>query len=176
MQSTFLSERRSWKVTGLAALIVVVLFLISGFFTWSPLHCWHDDVDIRSGRLRQTYYVLYVCISERTEETWLSRVREPANAPPDWRRVNTFSPWVSYSPHYAYHGALMQIAQLEQLDQLIPFQPDARREIADRLLTLWQASDSYYEAGEYVRKVSATAMKLLHEGANVVQASDLPTE
>src|SRR5688572_11297203 len=102
-----------WPVRfGLMAVAITcaALVLISGVFVWSPLHCWHEYVDIRSGRLRFQHYLLYVCVSDRTEETWLSRAVPTPLGPPAWRRVNTFSPGARHSPHYA-------ITTIRRLDQ-----------------------------------------------------------
>jgi len=168
------NKRRHWIVLGVVVPVLTVLFLVSGVFQWSPLNCWHEEIDLNSGRVRRTSYLLYCQVGDRTEETWLSRARGNSNAPPDWRRVNTFSPGVHYSPHYRFHGAIHQVNMLEGADDAIPFNPDARRQVADTLLSLWQIGDSYTAADEFVDGVARTAIELQDQGASTVQLSDLP--
>lgn len=150
-----------------------VLFLVSGVFQWSPLNCWIDEVDIQSGRVRHTWLLLYCQVSQREEETWLSRAADSNERPPEWRRVNTFSPGSAISPHHMYHGAIHQIEMLSKVDDFIPFEPEARRQVANEVILLWQKG-SYFEAGTYVEKVFNAAFDLADSGASRVTAADLP--
>ena len=168
------NSRRQWINLGIIAPTLTVMFLISGFFQWSALHCWHDDVDINTGRVRHTRYLLFCKIGDRIEDTWLSRVRINSNTSPDWRRVNTFSPGVGYSPHYRFHGALHQIVTLELADKTVPFNPDARRKVSNTLLALLKNDSSDFDADEFVKKVVQTAFALHDSGASVVMASEVP--
>ena len=156
--------------------ILTVLFLVSGIFQWSALNCWHDEVDINTGRYRRTRFLLYRQIGERTEETWLSHsVRNP-NTSPDWRRVNTFSPGIRYSPHHQFHGAIHQIKTLELAHNIIPFEPEARRKVANTVLTLWENNGSYSGADDFVEKVAQTASELHDKGGAIFTASDVPAD
>lgn len=159
-------KRRHWIALGIAAPALAVLLLISGLFQWSTLNCWHEDVDISTGRVRHTRYLLFCQISDRIEETWLSR-NNSSNSPPDWRRVNTFSPGVDHSPHYRFHGALHQIKTLELADSTIPFAPEAREQVVATLLALWKNSDSDADADDYVEQVAQTAFALHESGVLV---------
>ncbi len=53
---------------------------------------------------------------------------------------------VHVSPHWSFHGAIDQITTLEHTDSIIPFDPDARRKVADTLVAMWQKSGSYFDA------------------------------
>ncbi len=166
-------KARSRILLAVAVPALAVLFLGSGVF---QLNCWHEEVDISSGRLRHTRYLLYCQIGERVEDTWLSRNATDAGNPPDWHRVNTFSPGVGYSPHYRYHGALAQIEVLESADNAISFEAEARHKVADAVLASWQTTGSDSDAVEYVQEVSEVALTLHDHGASVVRATDLPAE
>jgi len=172
-------KRKRWFQVSLAALAIptlIVTFLISGFFEWSPLNCWHDDVDINTGRVRHTRFLLYCAIADRTEDSWLSLAVPNPDISPDWRHVNTFSPGVHHSPHYQFQGAIHQIQTLEVADGTTPFEPEARRKVASKLLASWQLTGSDVEAGEYVEKVAQTAITLNKAGASVFRSSDLPPD
>jgi hypothetical protein len=147
-----------WFAFCVIAPVLCALFLVSGFFRWSPLHCWHEEVDLHSGRVRHTWYLLYCRVSDRTEETWLSRAINTSRAKPQWRRVNTLSPGIGYSPHYSYHGALYQIEMLRRTDDLLPFEAAARREAANKLLDLWQTQGSYFKAEEHCGRSRADGL------------------
>ncbi|NNJ27023.1 hypothetical protein [Alienimonas chondri] len=168
--------RRQWIAVAVLAPVLTVLFLVSGFFWWSPLNCWHDEVDLNSGRIRRTRYLLYCQIGEQIEENWVSRARDGADGPPDWRRVNTFSPGVRHSPHYQFHGAIHQIKMLELADDVVPFESAARRKAADRLLLLWRTEQSDFGADEFVHAVASTALDRHENGATTVGPSDIPIE
>lgn len=74
----FLSATLAW-VVGLGCWPLVA---------WSPLNCWHDDIDITTGRIRHQRYLLGMCISERVEDSALSRQLAPpaADSVTDWKR------------------------------------------------------------------------------------------
>jgi hypothetical protein len=176
MSSPLPKTRRGWIALGFIGPAVVALFLVSGMFQWSPLNCWHDDIDINSGRVRRTRFLLYCQIGDRTEETWLSRAYDGPSRLPDWRRVNTFSPFVHYSPLYRYHGAIHQIQMLQLGEELVPFESDARRKAAHGLLTLWQNTGSYTGADRYLQEIEKVVSTLHRNGVSIVKASDLPDD
>ncbi len=95
MQFEKLPSRRSWFVLGLIVPALTILILTSGLFQWSRLNCRYEDVDINTGRIRYTRYLLFCPLGSRIEETWLSRASQESSDSPDWHRVNTFSRLVS---------------------------------------------------------------------------------
>ena len=98
--------------------LLIMLFVIPLLWPWTPLNCSHDDIDITAGRYRNQRYLLWIKVSETVEETALSKLYEEFVGPlpsPQWRRVNTFSPGTSNSPHYAYHQALYTTSWLANL-------------------------------------------------------------
>jgi len=165
---------RHWIALAVIVPTLTVFLLVSGIFQWSPLNCWHDEIDINTGRYRHTRFLLYCQISERTEDTWLSLAHENHNSSPDWHRVNTFSPGVHYSPHYIFHGALQQVKTLESVEHIIPIEPTARRKVAETVIALWQNAGSDSDAERYVQKVAEIALALHDSGASIVKASDIP--
>lgn len=168
------TNRRHWVALGIIVPTLTMLLLIGGLFQWSPHNCWHEDVDINTGRIRHTRYLLFCQIGDRTEDTWLSHASSKSNGPPDWRRVNTFSPGVRQSPHYRFHGAIHQISALERADSMVTFDSLARRQVAETLLKFWQTSASCDDADEYVEKVANIACALHNDGVLVFAASDVP--
>jgi hypothetical protein len=154
----------------------MALLSVSGIIQWSPLNCWHDEIDINTGRYRHTQFLCYYKVNERTEDTWLSLAHESHNSAPDWRRVNTFSPCVRYSPHYRFHGTLSQVKTLEVLEHIIPFEPTARRKIAETVVESWQNSGSDEDSDRYVQEIAEIALALHSRGASIVKANDIPGE
>lgn len=168
--------RRRRIAIGAVVLTLVVLFFVSGVVRWSPLNCWNDYIDINSGRVRHTWFLLYCKVGDRTEETWLSQASDGPSPSPNWRCVNTFSPFVHYSPHYRYHGAIYQLNRLAALEELVPFDPAARRKVARSLLAQWQSTGSDSGAYQYLGDVERVVCSLHDNGASVVTVSDLPDE
>lgn len=163
-----------WVLLGVGVPLLAVLFLTSGVFVWSPLNCRHEEIDIRSGRVRYVRYWLYCRVSERVEETWLSRAADRPQVSPDWRRVNTFSPGVGYSPHHRFHGATAQIQELKLVEGLVPFKDAARRKAAQTVLKLWQKEGGYSGAGSYITELHEVVSELETKGAESVKVKDVP--
>ena len=153
--------------------MAMLLFLVSGVFQWSPLNCWYHDIDIRSGRVRETWMLLYCQVSQREKETWLSNAARSAIGPAEWHRVSTLSPGSHISPSYKYGGAISETKMLEQADELIPFEPDARREIAQQVFRFWADEGSYFSANGYVQQVVGIAIDRYDRGASSVTKADL---
>ena len=148
--------------------IVSVLFVLAGAWViglgcypvvaWSPLNCRHEDIDINSGRIRHQRFLVGICISERIEDSVISRELQLAGVTPDWRRANTFSPLVGHSPHYIFHSGIHQTREVEMIWQLASFTPAARQKASQQVLRLWQTGQRDKAADAYLNALSALAM------------------
>jgi len=142
-----------WVIVVIAA-FAVLLFVIPRFFPWTPLNCQHEYVDIMTGRVRLTRHLLFYKVSERIEESPLSKAL-PADmieaTKPEWRRVNTFSPGLNYSPHYIFHGATSQIVNLNTLWSSFNPPLEVKRQMAIHVLALWQHSEGVSTARKYLQ-------------------------
>lgn len=147
---------KTWTIVA-AAILLLVLFVVPVFVPWTPINCQHQDVDIMTGRLRYTHFLLFCKVSERIEDSPLTKVLPSdviATRTPEWHRVNTFSPGVHHSPHYTFHGAIHQIHTLATLWDMAKnygFQEDLKRKTALDVLAIWQQSGSYFLAGDYIQ-------------------------
>jgi hypothetical protein len=79
ISSSFFSEgramRRFWvTVSALLSVFLLAVVVIPFFIPWSPLNCWHEEVDITTGRIRRQWMLLFVKVAESIEETPLSEV------------------------------------------------------------------------------------------------------
>jgi len=159
------SKRKLMRwILGAVAFMLASSLLMSlvGLLPWSPLNCWHYGVDIHSGRIRYTRYIVFLPISQRIEESALSGALQPddfRDSQPDWRRALTLSPGVRNSPHYIFHSAIAQIRELEMIWQVGTFTPAARRSSAKRVLELWQQGQSDDAAKSYLRAISDIAYR-----------------
>jgi hypothetical protein len=96
-----MSGMRFKKRTLLIAIIILLMIFIiiyPAIFTWSPMCCRYEDVDINTGRIRYTRYLLYCKISEKVKNSTLT---EPIgvfdeDTQPNWKNVNDFSPTVMF--------------------------------------------------------------------------------
>jgi hypothetical protein len=166
--------RRCRPVGYIFAALAGLSIAASYLFPWSLLNCRHEEIDINSGRLRQTRFLLFVKASDRTEETWLSRAARSAAKEPLWHRANTFSPGVGHSPHYIFHSAIAQARELEILDSLVPFEPAARERVANDILILWQRDGRDEGAAAYLLRLSDVVMELRRAGETRTELADLP--
>jgi hypothetical protein len=130
-------------VVGIAMLIVGLACL--PLFTSMSLNCWHEEVDICSGRVRWQLHLCGLCIYAKSEESILSSLIKgctPERAPA-WHRCETVDILPALcrnSLHYRYHSAIAQIRMLEVLWQLAAFTPNAKRQMCLDVLRLWQAA------------------------------------
>jgi len=141
-----------WIAVG--GLLLLALFYVGSLTAHlSPLNCWHEDVDIYSGRTRYTRYLFWIPVKVHVDETAISlALIEPPHSIPEWHRVNTFSPGIHHSLHYYYHAAINQITHMERIWSLGEFSDDARKESARQLLKRWQNSGTS-SADEYVEQL-----------------------
>lgn len=155
---TPLTARNAWVPAVLLGLVVAWLVGLGGYplIQWSRLNCTHEDIDIRTGRIRTTHILTGLKASERTEDSALTKALagdDLRGAEPDWHRVNTFSPGVHYSPHYRFHGAISQARFLEKLCEYHHLSPQAGREIALTILELWRDKGSDFSVGSFLREL-----------------------
>jgi len=155
---TPLTSRNAWVSAVLLGLVAAWLFGLGGYplVQWSGLNCTHEDIDIRTGRIRTTHILAGLKASERAQDSALTKALtgdDLRGAEADWHRVNTFSPGVHYSPHYSFHGAIHQARLFEELYEYNHLSPQARREIALTILELWREKRSYFSAGRLLREL-----------------------
>lgn len=172
------ARRSSWALwlTG-EGFVVLIAFCCSGFlFPWSEWNCWHEDIDLHTGRVRKTSYFCFVQISSRVEETPFSLALDASAGTfpaPDWRRVNTFSPGVGRSPHYRYHGAIHEMKSVAYMWEVGRFTPEARRESAAHVLELWRTGRMHHASCTYVEAIGKISLQ--NEVANrATGIEDLP--
>jgi len=170
------------RTAGYVAVAILTLLFLMGFvvpffFPWTPLNCTDESIDITSGRKRVEKHFLYMKVADRIEETPLSGAyRELVGEPgqPDWRRVNTFSPGVSHSPHYIYHSALISARQLTEAFGSQRFTDRARKQAVLTFLGLLQSEGNDGKAGDYAWAVFSLACDAKRRDAAEVDVGDLP--
>ena len=96
----FRSSPRRFLVRGLLVLIAIPPILLAlsmlGLFPWSGVNCWQNDIDIISGRIRQTRYLLWVPVQRSVWDSALTKAVSPAattDSRADWHAAVTLSPW-----------------------------------------------------------------------------------
>src|SRR5262245_54527345 len=105
-QSTKLRRLLRWApLLVMAAPILLIIASELGFFPWSRINCTTQDVDIYSGRIRHSRYLLFVPVERKVEDSALTKALLPedtASIRADWRRALTFSSGLRNSPNYFY--------------------------------------------------------------------------
>ena len=173
------AKRGLW---GCVLLGTALLSSSTGLFQWSPINCWHYDVDILSGRVRYLRYLAFVPVYEQTRSSVVSDAFDVGGdaeggataTHSEWKRVLTLSPGVGYSPNYHFGRALTQMRTLEHIWDDGRFTPDAKRASARRLLELWQRGDGCMAAQTYVDASWELASRNQDRG-KATDAQDLPT-
>jgi len=177
-----MTKDRKRKSLGLAALLLLVLvsvlFVIPFFWPWTVVNCWHEDLDIRSGRYRYQRFLLGLRVQNRVEETELSTLwREHLGDPgePEWRRVNTFSPGRGNSPHYVHHSGLHNARKVVLAFDTTSFSDSAKAQALRTFFGLMQEHDRDDEAGNYANALLGLALERSEASpVRVVTEEDLP--
>lgn len=158
-------------VVGVLVLVALLVLSFPGAF-----YRRHEEIDIRSGRVRLTSFVLFWKTKQQVVESPLSQVIPSTTADaPDWHFANTFEGWSRVSPHYAYHSAIAQTRHLAQLWQMVPFSPEAKHQVATNVLKLWQADGGYWSAERYIFAVDDAAFQHQEQSKDPVSAVQLPS-
>jgi len=150
--------KKLWIPIGLlVAVFLLPPLVVPFFFPWTAINCRHEDINIKTGQARYSRSLWFVTVSERIEDTALSRILQgetvDAAHVEAWHRVNTFSPGFRHSPHYRFHAALHQARQVGKIDATLDISPDRKKEIATQILTTWQTTESTKKADEYIDDV-----------------------
>jgi len=148
--------RKTWHIIAASsALLILPPLVVPVFSPWSDINCEHQEINIKTGQARYSRSLWFARISERTEDTALSRALggETVNAAEmeAWHRVNTLSPGVGHSPHYRYHGALSQAKEFELLRQAYGLNEADAAKLAREVLIQWQTNGSYFAAGKLLQ-------------------------
>ena len=146
------------KTRFLLALLGIVFlapFVVPVFSSWSRINCREQEVDVLSGRRRDTRYIYWVPVSREVTNTPLSEALSSEflkTALPRWEPVNSFGPYNRHSPHYIYHEAFSQIRELQLIWTEFEFDAPKRRESAQGLLREWQTAGGDSSADDYLRE------------------------
>ena len=168
-------KHKVWRAGGYLLLAILIAVIASLFIPNSgAIYTRAEDVDIRTGRIRRTTYVLSFRAQQKIQDSPISRTIAATQPVPDWRRVNTFDGGSRVSPHHAYHSAIAQMRELEQCWTLVPFTEAAKRQSAQRVLELWQAGRGDDAADAYVHKLGDLVVGALDAKRTSIDASDLP--
>jgi hypothetical protein len=166
-----------WAGLLVVAIPLALLALSSaGFFPWSPINCTQIDIDLNSGRIRRTNYLLWMEVTTTVEDSALTKALSPQdreNLGEDWQPVSTFSPGLGHSPHYRFHGATSEIRNLEICWELGRMTPEARQQTARQVLLFFRQSGDYFGARRYIDAVGERALEAEKSGKSI-DVGDLP--
>jgi hypothetical protein len=175
-------RRAWWKRRALIRIYIGIALLAAILIVWDQFP-WlireHDiDVDLQTGRIRETRYVLCIPIKKQIIETPLS-LALPANerdaARPDWQRALTFHGTSGICVGGQSEKAPTQIHTLGILWQLNSYAPEAREKMARTVLRIWQRGD-YHDVSKYLDSVDALAEKVASKRGTTrpINADELP--
>ncbi len=161
------------------SIMAILIFVVPHFFPWTRFNCQNQDVDIKTGKLRFTRYILFCKITEKVTDSPVSKVLPPeclSGVKPEWYAVNTFSPGIKYSPRYIFHRAIHQMYELKNLWEMaegegVAISNEIKQRTAIHLLALWQYSGDDYLAGFYILGLH----DLLRENKRQKVLQSLPT-
>lgn len=128
--------------------VSVAILLVLALLVPLPWVSWGSEVDIHSGQVRRSVWVVGMLVSRRVEETWVSTAASPLGEP-EWRYAVTDDWWGGGYSHWRYHSAVHQIESVEKLWEEFPWDDAACQEAAEEILKRWQTGDDT-EADQYV--------------------------
>lgn len=148
-----LSWIKWWLVGGVA--VVAILVSLVQVPLWSTLR----EVDINTGKVRVTRYVLNFQNEQHVEDSAISRAIPESlrsTAPPHWRPVTQFGMFSRVSPHFYFHGALNDVSTLMTTWEYFELPQDIRTQTAMNVLAIWQQSESDDDASQYIDELFAS--------------------
>lgn len=128
--------------------VSVAILLVLALIVPLPWVSWWSEVDIHSGQVRRSVWVIGMLVSRRVEETWVSTATSPLGEP-EWRYAVTDGWWGGGHSHWRYHSAVHQIESVEKLWEEFPRDDAACQEAAEEILKRWQTGDDT-EVDQYV--------------------------
>ena len=129
--------------------------------TGGPLRGLHEEVDLNSGRIRRTHYVLFLQTSQHIEQTPLSKSRaKPLASGPNWRLSRAMAGGHSVGSHWGYRSPLTQVRILEALWEVGDLTDEAKQQVADTVLALWHSEGGLKAADEYLRSIEDVVTEL----------------
>lgn len=139
---------------GLLCLPIMHFYLCTYLPTWN---CRRTDINIQTGKARDSRYIGFVRTSVNVYDTSLSLALTGgavvATTGRAWWPVNTFSPPSKrYSPHHFLHGALHQTLEADMIFRDLDASPDRRAAIAREILTVWQTTTNYLPAEDVLSR------------------------
>ncbi len=142
-------------------IIFVPPFILPVLVPWTGINCQHQEINIKTGQVRYIRKFWFLTVSQRIKNTMLSeavkgQVVNVADIEP-WHRVNTYSLYWNYSPHYRYHGALSQIYRLETFTDMQKLLAVQKKKIATEILTAWQKSGNDDRASVVISELEKKA-------------------
>lgn len=159
------------------AIAILLAASQTGLLPWSRFNCWTYDVDIQSGRVRYTRYLLWLPVRRSVQDSALTQALTPTDFSqenPRWRKAMTLSPGVEHSPHYIFHSAINQIHKLELAWALADFTTGAKRLSAQNVLKLWQKSGNDSSADQYLDALANLGLDPQGSAKRRVSEEDLP--
>ncbi len=148
-----------WTIVAILFLAPIILPRFEPW-TWTELNCVHAEINIKTGKARYSSYLWYMKISERIEETPLSLTLQGETIDikeiQSWRLFHSSSPGINHSPHYLFGAALSQAKELDIIVENLSLSPERKKEIARKILTLWQESEDYGSASDYLTSISVS--------------------
>lgn len=135
-------------VVGLLCLLITYVYLCDYLPTWN---CRRTDINIQTGKARDSRYIGFVRTSVNVYDTPLSLALTGgavvATTGRAWWPVNTFSPpSMRYSPHHFFHGALHQTFTADMIFRGLKASPEKKDSMAREILTIWQTTTNYTPA------------------------------
>ena len=146
------------EIIGWTGVCLIIVLVWPMFLQSTLVWCRAEEVDIRSGELRYSQYHFWYPSSRRITSTPISLELGLSASPEtaDWQLVNTISPG-TFSPHYAFHGAITHMKRLAMLWESCDFTPAARKESAARLLAAWQTGKNTHGGTEFFYALARVA-------------------
>ena len=135
----------------------------------------HEDIDRNSGQVRRTRYFLWFTTGRQVTQSPVWQVLPPpaSQGEPDWCIVRAWADGLLLGPHWNNRDAIDQIAAMEALWKSGALSNEAKVQVAQKVLRLWQSGDDgFWKADDYLRAVEGTAAKA--GTGRMVTAGELP--
>jgi hypothetical protein len=100
------------------------------------------SVDLLSGRERDRFSILGICVREEVRETSFSKILQSGrSADPDWRVFFETGPFQRVSPHFTHHSTPTTLKETVLIGELLEAPDEVRRRKCEQVLERLRSGD-----------------------------------
>jgi len=158
---------------------IALYFIVPYFSPGSTFNCWKEYIDIKGGQYRYERFLLGMKIMDPVEDTDISRTTREAGLQlpePEWYLIHTAMPMKNPIRGSEFYEALDVLQNLKDAFYWATFVPNAKKEIVESILALWQEDQDSIRAKIYTKSILRIARTRKNKHIYLAELPELPVQ